>query len=89
VEVLEENTGISLAILDLTMPVMTGEQALPLIRAMRPDLPILISSGFSEAELSLRFAASGIAGVLQKPYSVSTIISRAAAAINDSRSVPT
>lgn len=81
-ELLESNTNISLAILDLTMPFMTGEQTLPLIRAMRPDLPIIISSGFSEAEVSRRFADSNIAGVLQKPYSVSTIISKASAALN-------
>jgi len=67
---------IALVILDLTMPVMTGEQALPLIKTIDPNMPIVLSSGFSEAEISRRFASSGIAAVLQKPYTVSAIIAK-------------
>jgi two-component system cell cycle sensor histidine kinase/response regulator CckA len=40
---------------------------------MSDNPPILLSSGFSEAEVAQRFASSGIAGFLQKPYDVSTI----------------
>ncbi len=43
-DVLRGGAGISLVILDLTMPVMTGEQALPLIREMCPE-----SRSFSRA----------------------------------------
>ncbi len=75
-EMLRDNLEISLVILDLTMPVMNGEQAIPLIRALRPDVPIILSSGFSEAELSRRFVSSGIAGFLQKPYSAAAILSK-------------
>ncbi len=73
IEVLRAHPEVELVILDLTMPVMTGEQAIPLIRQLRPATPILLSSGFSEAEVAKRFASSGIAGFLQKPYKVSTI----------------
>jgi two-component system, cell cycle sensor histidine kinase and response regulator CckA len=75
VEILRSQPGISLVVLDLTMPVMTGEQALPLIKAIDPNMPIILSSGFNEAEISRRFAEASIAGVLQKPYSVAAIIS--------------
>jgi CheY-like chemotaxis protein len=67
---------ISAVILDLTMPVMNGEEALPLIKAMRPNLPIIISSGFSEAEIARRFESWGVAGVLSKPYTVAAIVSK-------------
>jgi len=67
---------ISAVILDLTMPVMNGEEALRLIKAMRPNLPIIISSGFSEAEIAQRFESSGVAGVLSKPYTVAAIVSK-------------
>jgi two-component system cell cycle sensor histidine kinase/response regulator CckA len=63
------------------MPVMTGEEALPLIKSIRPDIPVIISSGFSEAEISLRFADSDIAGVLPKPYTVAGLISRVSEAL--------
>ena len=80
-DVLRTDPGIALVILDLTMPVMTGEQALPLIKAIAPDIPILLSSGYNEAELARRFAAAGIAGVLQKPYTLAAIKSKVAEAL--------
>lgn len=75
-EVLRSEPSISVVLLDLTMPVMTGEQAIPLIKAMRPSLPIILSSGFGETEISNRFASSGIADFLQKPYSLAGIVSK-------------
>jgi two-component system cell cycle sensor histidine kinase/response regulator CckA len=75
IEILRADNGIALVVLDLTMPVMTGEQALPLIKTMHPEIPVILSSGFSDVEISRRFASAGIAGVLQKPYSASTITS--------------
>jgi PAS domain S-box-containing protein len=74
-EALQAGPDISVVVLDLTMPVMSGEQALPLIRAACPKVPVILSSGFSEAEISQRFSSAGIAGVLQKPYRVSAIVS--------------
>jgi two-component system cell cycle sensor histidine kinase/response regulator CckA len=55
--------------------VMSGDEAFPLIKAIRPELPVIISSGFSEAEIMRRFGSSGITGVLSKPYTVAAIIS--------------
>jgi two-component system cell cycle sensor histidine kinase/response regulator CckA len=84
-DVLRSNPGISLVILDLTMPVMTGEQTLPVIRAMYPEIPVILSSGFNEAEISRRFASSGIAGVLQKPYTISGIVLKVVQAIQQAQ----
>jgi len=68
------NPSIAIVILDLTMPVMTGEDTLPLIRQIAPHVPVILSSGFGQIEIQRRFAKSGIAGVLQKPYTVSGIL---------------
>ena len=38
-------------VLDLTMPKLSGAQALTAMRARRADLPAVISSGYSEAEM--------------------------------------
>lgn len=80
-QMLEAQPGISLVILDLTMPVMTGEQALPLIRENNPDIPIILSTGYNVAEITNRFTSFGIAGVLQKPYTVAGILSSVAGAL--------
>ncbi len=74
-KVLRGEPDIAAIVLDLTMPGMTGEQALPLIRERHPRIPVVLSSGFNEAEISVRFSASGISGVLQKPYTAATIVS--------------
>ena len=54
-------SAFSAVLLDLTMPVMSGEEALIRIQEIRPDLPVLLSSGFSEAEAVKRFADRGLA----------------------------
>ncbi len=84
IEKLRTQPGISLVILDLTMPIMTGEQAIPLMKVLHPNIPIILSSGFSEAEVSRRFASAGLAGFLQKPYTARAIASKVTHAIQNS-----
>jgi len=60
--------SISLVILDLTMPVMGGEEALRHVRNIRPDATVMLSSGYMEADAMRRFSADGLAGFIQKPY---------------------
>jgi PAS domain S-box-containing protein len=52
---------------DETMPGMTGSQLVERIRAIRPDIPILLMSGFAAAPLAARAAAVGASEVLNKP----------------------
>lgn len=74
-EVFASNLDLVTAIvLDLTMPVMSGEEALPRLRALRPDVRILASSGYSQSEAVRRFG-DAIDGFIQKPYSVQSLLS--------------
>ena len=75
-EVLRAHPDVDVTILDVTMPVMTGEQALPLIKELVPAMPVILSSGYSEAEISRRLETAGAAGFLQKPYSLETIVKK-------------
>ena len=68
-------------LLDLTMPVLGGERALKLIKEIRPDVPVIASSGYSEVEASRRFPAEPLAGFLQKPYTGVTLAQKVKAAI--------
>jgi PAS domain S-box-containing protein len=56
-----------LVISDMTMPKMTGDEMARQIRAIRPDIPIILSSGFSERIHSQATEAIGINAVLMKP----------------------
>lgn len=59
---------VSLILLDMTMPVMSGEEAFRFLRAIRPDVPIIVSSGYNEVEVIRRFTGRGVAAFIQKPY---------------------
>jgi two-component system cell cycle sensor histidine kinase/response regulator CckA len=45
-----EKDRISLVVLDLSMPGMTGQQTLPHLRAIKPGVHVLVSSGYNEVE---------------------------------------
>ena len=50
---------IGAAILDLTMPVMNGAEAAAELQRIRADIPIILSSGYGENEVSGRFEGKG------------------------------
>ena len=56
-----------LVISDMTMPNMTGDRLAKQLMAIRPDIPIIICTGFSETLDTVKAEAMGISGVLMKP----------------------
>ena len=57
-----------LVLLDLSMPGMSGEEALPRLRQLRPGLKVIVSSGYTEAEaLRLFGGAQGVGGFYRSP----------------------
>ena len=63
----------SCVLLDLTMPHMDGEETYRALRQLRPDLPVLLMSGFNEKDAVSRFAGKGLAGFLQKPFEIENL----------------
>ncbi len=68
-----ERSAIVLVLLDLTMPQMDGEETLRELRRLRPDIPVLVSSGYSEREVQQRFEQLGLSGFIAKPYNIATL----------------
>ncbi|MGE5489422.1 MAG: PAS domain S-box protein [bacterium] len=68
IEIVRRDASIVAVVLDLTMPIMSGEETLRHLRELRPDLPVILSSGYSAEEAVKRFRSQGLAGFLQKPY---------------------
>jgi CheY-like chemotaxis protein len=61
-------------LLDMTMPRLSGADTLHLIRQLRPELPIVLTSGYTEPDVESRFVADDIAGFLQKPFTPATLV---------------
>lgn len=67
---------VTTVVLDLSMPRMGGAETFRRLRAMRPDLPILMMSGYTEQVVAPQFSDSGpgITGFLQKPFLAEDLI---------------
>ncbi|MGD0584296.1 MAG: PAS domain S-box protein [Oryzomonas sp.] len=59
---------INLVVTDMGMPVMDGYELFIQLKKLNPQLPIIISSGFGDAEVSSRIAIDDVAGLISKPY---------------------
>jgi CheY-like chemotaxis protein len=74
IDILATHPEIDAVVLDLAMPVMSGEQALPHLLQLRPALPIIFSSGYSEGEARRRFTTAGVRAFIQKPYQAAALV---------------
>jgi two-component system, cell cycle sensor histidine kinase and response regulator CckA len=75
---------IAVVLLDMTMPVMSGEETFRELRAIRPGVRVVLSSGYNEVEAVRRFTGKGLAGFLQKPYSAAALAEKVRSVIEES-----
>jgi two-component system cell cycle sensor histidine kinase/response regulator CckA len=61
-------TDIRLVVTDMGMPVMDGYELFHELKKLKPELPIIVSSGYGDAEVSSRIGSDNIAGLISKPY---------------------
>jgi PAS domain S-box-containing protein len=82
---------VTVVLLDLTMPHMDGEETYRALRRLVPAVRVVISSGYTQQDVTQRFAGLGIAGCIQKPYRFATLtaVLRAALDAEDAASVHT
>jgi PAS domain S-box-containing protein len=69
----ELRRSVSIILLDLTMPGMSGDKVFAEIRKIDPDVPIVLMTGFTEQEASSRMGGSNLAPLLQKPFRIDTL----------------
>lgn len=50
------------------MPRMDGEETFRELRRIKPDVRVVLSSGYNEQEVTQKFIGKGLAGFIQKPY---------------------
>lgn len=67
--VTSEPDRFDLMLTDQTMPAMTGAQLAVAVRSIRSDIPIVLTTGFSESILPESVHEIGFQRILRKPYS--------------------
>ncbi len=63
-----------LIITDMTMPKMTGDKLAKEILSIRPDMPIILCSGFSEKIDAEKAKELGIRKYIEKPLNMSDFV---------------
>ena len=72
----ERHLEISAVLMDLTMPNLGGVEAFREMRGLDQAVPVLLMSGYSEQDAVTRFAGKGLAGFVQKPFSLELLRER-------------
>jgi len=75
-------------VLDLTMPKMDGERTFHELRAIDPEVRVIVSSGYSEQEVASRFGGQGMNGFIYKPYKMDRLAAALKAALGGAETQP-
>jgi CheY-like chemotaxis protein len=70
---LQEGLEFDLVLLDIDMPVMSGGETLPRLRALRPSLPVIIETGNMGEQVEQLARAFANVFVLGRPFSLSEL----------------
>jgi PAS domain S-box-containing protein len=62
------HVSIDIVILDMIMPGMNGQEVFNIFRSIKPDVPVILSSGFSREECVVDMLKNGLAGYVRKPF---------------------
>jgi len=79
---------IDLVITDQTMPQMTGLELTGELLSLRPDLPIILCTGFSELVTPEKAKDMGIREYIMKPLSISELTNAISRALGESPRIP-
>jgi CheY-like chemotaxis protein len=70
-----------LILLDLSMPFMDGEETFARLRAINPNVVVLLSTGFMAQERVDRMLAAGMSGFLRKPHNPAELVAQVESAL--------
>ena len=68
ISLVAEKTRIDAVILDMNMPTMGGKETFGKLKEIRPDLRVVVSTGYSNESLEPAMIENLVDGFLQKPY---------------------
>jgi PAS domain S-box-containing protein len=81
----QRNGCFDLAIIDMIMPNMGGEATCRRLRALYPDIKVLMATGYSDSERIREIRDLGVEGLLKKPYHPNLLLETVRATLDASR----
>ena len=77
---------LDVIVLDLTMPKLGGDEVFRRIRASRPEMRIILCSGYTEEDIARQFDGLGLSGFIEKPFTPSELIEKITLVLGESLS---
>ena len=74
VQLFQEHRDVNLVLLDLTMPIMSGSEAFGEIRRLRPDVPVILLSGYSEHDAMSTIEDAPRTTFVKKPFNIEELV---------------
>ena len=78
---------IGLVVLDFFLPVMDGDAVFDELRALNPQVNVVLSSGFAEQSKIGAMLAQGLRGFIPKPYTREKLLEQVRSTLDASRPV--
>jgi two-component system nitrogen regulation response regulator NtrX len=79
------NQEFDLVVTDHKMPEMTGAEFSKLIKKMKPQVPVILVSGYLDNDTIRELISNGIGGVFLKPLNIFALLQRTAELIEDAQ----
>ncbi len=77
----ERPAAYGAVLLDLTMPTIPGDQVLADLGAIDPAVPVVVVSGYADAEMEARLADLGVSAFVHKPYRAGELLTAVVAVV--------
>ena len=65
--------SLILILSDINMPGMSGLELLPMAKALRPDVPVIMITAYGDAETKRKALENGAEALLTKPIDFATL----------------
>jgi DNA-binding NtrC family response regulator len=79
------NTDYDLVVTDHKMPEMTGAEFMTEIKKVKPQIPVIMVSGYLENDTIRELISGGVGGVFLKPLNIFSLLERTAELIDEAQ----
>jgi DNA-binding NtrC family response regulator len=79
------DTEYDLVVTDHKMPEMTGAEFMKVIKKIRPEVPVIMVSGYLENDTIRELISEGVGGVFLKPLNIFSLLERTSELIDEAK----